>query len=86
MKLVGEEFVKMEILSNNKAFSDIELTDSDIMSSYIRLSMKLPYNYRFLEEITQIGIKNIVNKSSYYATLCFFIQPSFEKHLELLEP
>jgi len=85
MKLVGEEFVKIEILNNNKVFSDIELTDPEIISSYIQLSVKMPYNYRLLEEITQIGIKNIVSKSSYYATLCFFIQPSFEKHLELLE-
>lgn len=85
MKMKGRDFVEMEILSNKKSFSDIELTNENIVTLFIWLMMKVPYAFNFLEETTRKGVKNIVAKTSKYSTLCFFVQPSFEDHVELLD-
>ena len=82
---VGENFAQKTIVESVKDYSNITLTNEMIVSEYIRLTMKFPYNFNLLEQTTQIGIKNCIGKSSYYSSLCYFIQSSFSAHLDILE-
>ena len=85
MKMKGRDFVEIEILSNKKSFSDIDLINENIVSVFIWLMMKTSYAFSYLEETTQKGLKNIIAKTSRYSTLCFFVWPSFEEHIDFLE-
>ncbi len=85
MKKMGEDVSKDIIIEDTRSFSDITLVNDNIVKNYIELSINFPYNFHLLEDATRTGIKNCIEKNSYYTTLCFFIQTSFSNHLEKLE-